>query len=320
MSKKYNLLNVITLFLFFPVLFLLLCNSSNLSYVVMESISQWLTKLFPTLFPFMMLQSFVRIIGIDYEIATIFNPILGKIFNLSKHGTYCLISGFLFGFPMGAKITSEYYQENVISKNEANRLLAFCNTFSPAYYVGFVFPALISFSEQKAHILIAAIYCIPLVFGIILGLFDKKHIEKNRQNINQSLYHENITENLFSKMQLSNYDNLKAIIMIGLNMILANLLRCICFLLPLDLNYQNLCSCFFEITIGLPLIYQSPILSAEQKIIFMLALLSFGGLSGIFQAFSFITKAKLSIRLYLFHKVILIGLTILTSIVVLYLY
>lgn len=309
MHRKIVCISKIILLIYFLMLFFLLISSNQVASYAMESICQWLTKIVPTLFPFMMLHSCMTISRSDLLLSKLFYPLFSKVFFVSKYGCYCIIVGFLFGFPMGAKVISQFYKEGKISELEANTLLGFCNTFSPAYYKGFVYPALLVLQPEKALFLFTSIYWIPLLFGCFLC---RKNLFHAAGNIHPYV-NDNKSINFLTSFQWACESNLKAIAMIGANMLIANILRCSLSYFPLADCYQDIFGCLFEVTIGLPLLYQNTLLTDMEKAIAMLVLLSFGGLSGIMQAFTFIVSAHLSTFNYIKNKILISILTMLIA-------
>lgn len=313
MSKQKILVKIVFLVIFILLIITILCNTAQISFLILESISQWLTKIIPTLFPFMMLQSCIHVLGLDHEIAKAIYPVIGKIFGISKNGCYCFLAGILFGFPMGAKVISEFYKENSLSEEEANRLLGFCNTFSPAYYIGFVYPAMLQLSPANSYLYIILLYLMPIILGLIMHMINHKKTSYIVNYKKENHFHLIPFSDFLSFIQKAGLQNLKATLMIGMNMIYSNMLRSLLLIIPIPLVYQNLIGSFYEITIGLPLIYNSTLLSANHKIIVMLGLISFGGLSGLFQTFTFILDAKLSCKTYLRNKFFLTCMTLLCA-------
>ncbi len=73
----------------------------------------------------MMISSIMVYSGADLELGSMLSRILKKIYKYSSFGLYAIFMGFFCGFPMGAKVVSELYGNDKISKSEANTLLAF---------------------------------------------------------------------------------------------------------------------------------------------------------------------------------------------------
>ena len=71
-------------------------------------------------------------------IAGIFGGVFRRIFRVSKNGTFAVLSGFLCGYPMGAKVTADLLRAGRISQDEARYLLSFCNNTSPVFIINFI--------------------------------------------------------------------------------------------------------------------------------------------------------------------------------------
>ena len=107
-----------------------------------EGLYQWAAKMVPTLFPFMMISSIMVYSGADLELGRMLSHVLKKLYRYSSYGLYALFMGFFCGFPMGAKVVSDLYEKEKISRSEADTLLSFCNNIGPAYFMGIIIPIL----------------------------------------------------------------------------------------------------------------------------------------------------------------------------------
>lgn len=95
-----------------------------------------LITVIPSLFPF-----FVLSILLNSTLSGFQLPFLGKIGQLCGIPTGAeplLISGFLGGYPVGAQGIAEAYKEGQLSRQTAQRMLAFCNNAGPAFLFGMV--------------------------------------------------------------------------------------------------------------------------------------------------------------------------------------
>ena len=98
----------------------------------------WYQVLVPTLLPFMIISSYLIKSNIISIYAPVLTPMFGKLFSTDSNGAYGIICGFLCGYPMGAKVISEMYDEQVFSKEHAEYLLSFCNNVSPGFISGYI--------------------------------------------------------------------------------------------------------------------------------------------------------------------------------------
>ena len=98
----------------------------------------WFNTVFPTLFPFMLISGLMMAGGGLDVISAIFGKALGRIFAVSGSGAFAVLTGFLCGYPMGAKAAADLMRSGRITKSEGQYLLSFCNNTSPAFIINFV--------------------------------------------------------------------------------------------------------------------------------------------------------------------------------------
>lgn len=103
-----------------------------------EGLLLWFQIIFPTLFPYLVATSLLLSSGGLSLIAGIFGGVFRRIFRVSKNGTFAVLSGFLCGYPMGAKVTADLLRAGRISQDEARYLLSFCNNTSPVFIINFI--------------------------------------------------------------------------------------------------------------------------------------------------------------------------------------
>lgn len=98
----------------------------------------WFNTVLPTLLPFLIVSDLLirtRAIRVVSRTAGIF---LRPILRVSDYGAYTVLAGFLCGYPMGSKITSDLLCSRRITFKEGGYLLSFCNNTSPMFVVSFV--------------------------------------------------------------------------------------------------------------------------------------------------------------------------------------
>ena len=92
----------------------------------------------PSLFPFFVLTSLLISLGFPSLLGRLLRAPMERLFRVSGSGASAVLLGFLGGYPTGARTVSELYAAGEIAKDEAERLLAFANNCSPAFFVSFV--------------------------------------------------------------------------------------------------------------------------------------------------------------------------------------
>lgn len=295
--------------LFVILLFCILTHPAlSLSYANM-GLKLWFGKMIPALLPFMILSGIMVRMKVTEKFSMVVYPVVHPLFRVRKNICYAMLIGFLCGFPMGARVVDDLYSREMITRREAEYLLAFCNNISPVYFCSFVLPLL---KRQLLFPYLIGMYGIPLLYGLVLrytffsdlGKTEQEKISHRRgaELVSCEQQHQDpsfigqLLEALNSSVQAS----VQNILTLGGYMILFNLLN----LLP-HLLLQNppvLIAPLLEITGGLSM------LEASLPLYSLLSL-SLGGLCCIAQTYSCIGQSGLSIGSYVRHKVLLTLLT-----------
>ena len=258
--------------------------------LALEALNLWFNKMIPALFPFMILSGLLINLNLSDRFASIFSPILRPIYRLSDFGLYCIIIGFLCGFPMGARVCAQQYERGNIGRKEATLLLAFCNNIGPIYFTGFVLQL---FPTEYILPYLFGMYGIPLVYGFFLRYTSFSDVKYEKKI---TAVHTNYLPSLFTELNHSIQTSLDAVTVLGGYMIFCNILNLIpIVLIPQQTFIQNMLGPVFEITSGL-----SNLPFKFRKLAFIL--LHFGGISCIAQTSSCIRNTDLSLREYVFHK------------------
>lgn len=124
----------------------------------------------PSLFPFFVLSMLLNKMGLPSLIGHILAPAAARLYGISGAGASALIVGLLGGYPAGAAYIAEMTDSSTITRNEGERLLAFCNNSGPAFIIGAVGGGI--FRSAKIGFLL---YGIHVLAAIITGLFFRSH-------------------------------------------------------------------------------------------------------------------------------------------------
>lgn len=281
-------------------------------YYAFTGLTLWFQKMIPALFPFMILSGIMIRMNLTEYFAVVLSPLLKPLFKVSGNGAYCIIMGFLCGFPMGAKVIADLYERNKLTKAEATYLLSFCNNIGPIYFTSFALPV-IGFPITLTYLF--GMYALPLIYGIILCRLPLSAITKHGSYGTINIYNINTDSKSRSKSNINSSSTgqllvhiddaiqsaIESITKLGGYMILFNLLNLIPTML-LPLSTLPICNLLLEITSGI-----SRIGNAHPYIV--LTALPFGGLSCMAQTYSIIKGTDLSIGNYFFHKCILTIIT-----------
>ncbi len=90
----------------------------------------------PSLFPFFVLSLLLTKLGFPRLLARFSAGAARRLFSVSGEGLAALFVGLCGGYPLGAACIAEQLRAGTIGREEAERLLGFCNNSGPAFLVG----------------------------------------------------------------------------------------------------------------------------------------------------------------------------------------
>lgn len=303
------------LLIFFVFLFfiLLLLDPKEALEGSNEGLLLWFHTVLPTLLPFIILTNLILRLDAVHSVCRFVSPVLGRLFGLDTYGCYALITGFLCGYPMGAKITADLLKENRLSKEDAQFLLGISNNASPMFFLGYVITQSLDCPQYKAHLLLI-LYGTPLFYACCTNIFRqiaqkinrKKRLQACSLPSSASLSISTSTNKRkafsFQIIDDSIMDGFETITRLGGYIILFAIIAKMAtvHLSTVTIFHQFLIGCI-EITNGVHTIGSStPFLA--HKIPLVITIVTFGGLSGIAQTKSMIQGTSLSLTQYVITK------------------
>ncbi|MDO4173796.1 MAG: hypothetical protein Q4D42_03430 [Eubacteriales bacterium] len=115
----------------------LLCRySADCADAVRAALQLCLTSAIPSLFPFFAASSLAVSCGLAQSLGNLFSPVMRHVFHLPGCGAAALFLGFLGGYPAGARMAAELWQNRLCTKEQAEALAAVCNNTGPAFLIG----------------------------------------------------------------------------------------------------------------------------------------------------------------------------------------
>ena len=272
----------------------------------------WLNTLIPTLLPFIILTNILIRTDNIHRFLQPFESLFHTLLGVSIWGGYVFVLGMLCGYPLGAKLASDLYSSQKISKKEALYLTTFCSNPSPAFVINYL-----SKSCLKDTVPAGVIFAGILSADLICMLFFRFVVYKNSIVSDLSRTDQNISGSLKPAADISPHENIldisvmngfETITRLGGYILLFSILAgCIRYYHPLPFFYQYLLLGFTEITTGLSLISSSG-LSDITRILMSAAATASGGLCILAQTRS-VLHHDLSILPYLVSKCICAVLT-----------
>ena len=305
MKKQDTLYQLLFTALSLYLIFLMLRYPALSLEYASTGLTLWFTKMVPTLLPFMILSGIMIRMNLTERFVGLLHPLLHRIYGTSRNGSYTIIMGFLCGFPMGARIVGELYEQHKLSREESALLLSFCNNIGPIYFLSYVIPTLGINRPGRPFLLM---YGIPLLYGLLLMRIRPMMTRtvsscENHPEVRSLRAEHPGSCSLLAAIDASVLSGLIGIARLGGYMVFFNLLNIV--FQPfqhVNTNILNIYRCLLEITSGIDC-------SGRSINFSILILLPFGGFSCIAQTYSMIRQTDLSLRPYLYHKAVQTAIT-----------
>lgn len=122
----------------------------------------------PSLFPFMVLCSFVTKSDICAEMQVLAKTVMRLLFKLPGDAFPAVIMGLVGGYPVGACMTAQLYKNKRLTHNQACRMMSFCVNSGPAFTIGAVGSAMLG-SRRTGMIIFASL----LISSLLIGFFSR---------------------------------------------------------------------------------------------------------------------------------------------------
>lgn len=128
---------------------------------------------FPSLLPFFILSEFLLGLGVVRGFGVLLEPLMRPLFSVPGIGAFALSMGLAAGYPMDAVITARFRSQNLCTRVEGERLLAFTNTADPLFMIGAVAVGMFK-SPAVGGLLALAHYISSFLVGVIFKLWGRK--------------------------------------------------------------------------------------------------------------------------------------------------
>ncbi|MGN0394957.1 MAG: hypothetical protein ACI4EF_06310, partial [Coprococcus sp.] len=217
-----------------------------------------------------------------------------------------VICGLFCGYPIGALTAGKLYDKNAISYKTACALLPLCNNVSPMFLCGYVHKKYTcNFIPLSVSIL--CIYMPQLLYAAVLILYAKLHKIKEAfpEGASYNRLHSAHSESAACDSPDNNIldSSIHTITIIGIYIVIFSIIENILSSKYCNIVYLDIFTCFFEITKGCEKLFCMNI-EPNIKTALILSLVSFGGISAIFQSIHLIKKSKLSLINYTTGKLL----------------
>lgn len=136
-------------------------------FASLRGLSIWWQVLFPALFPFFVISEVLLGLGIVHFLGKLLDPLMRPLFRLPGIGGFVVAMGYMSGYPVGARLTSQLWEQRLITRNEGERLVAFTTTSDPIFLIGAVSVGFFH-NVALAPVLAAAHYGSGFVIGFLM--------------------------------------------------------------------------------------------------------------------------------------------------------
>ncbi len=304
MSQSKNKQLVCVVVILFVIIFIAI-NPAIYTKSAYNGLVLWATIVLPSLLPFFF---FTKILSYMPQVYTLTKPLkkpIGKLYNCPPPASYICLMSIISGYPVGAKLTSEFYKNNLISSAQAHRIISFCSTSGPLFIIGSVGVSL--FCSKTCGFVIFASH---IIASLLNGLIYRKYkltdnndllptITTSNNILNDSMYN-----TIVSTMLVGGF--------ISISFVMIDMLNNIGLLTPINYVLSPITSTFgitsSAVTNGLLEVTRGCVDLSTQNInpyllsIVSCGLISFGGISVHLQSLVFLQECKIKYRYFLLTK------------------
>lgn len=258
----------------------------------------------PALFPFFFFTKILSGLNFGYDLGLVLKKPLGKVFRAPASSGYILAMSMLCGYPVGARLVSDFFEKGYLTEREAGSVSAFTSTSGPLFIVGTVGVGMLG-NKTAGFIILISHYISALLNGIIFRPKETSSVTLPARPL--ICYDSLLSEGIYSA--------LSSVAVVGGYVAIFNLVLDlftdvgIISLLSAPMQWaglgktaaQGTASCLVEITKGCLLLSESgyPLSVTAPLCAFGI---TFGGMSVTLQSLTFLGKSKISPLFYLLTK------------------
>lgn len=289
MTNKKNLY-LIYLLLFLEVLLIL--NSKAIISSVKDSSLMFIIKIFPSLFPTMLLGNLLIKNNVHLIIPNFVKRIFNKFFNFNEAITGLFITSMLTGTPSNAMYINEYIDKNIITEKEAEALLCSTHFINPLFVIGGV--GIGAFNSEKIGFLLLILSWTSNFFKAYLNRKNFKKINNDYVCLKQKSFIKSLTESINKSIN-------SLLMIFGIVTTFNILVTLIVNVFNISYTINCIISALLEMTGGI-IKLSSLNMSMLPKFILSYFFLNFGGICIQMQTFGMLENKKIRYGKYLIFR------------------
>ncbi|WP_420833064.1 sporulation integral membrane protein YlbJ [Shimazuella soli] len=292
----------------------------------------WWDVVFPAMLPFFITAELMMGFGVVHLLGVFFEPFMRPLFRVPGSGGFVMAVALISGNPMGAKLTTRLREQNLITKEEGERLVSFACTAGPLFIFGAI--AIGFFENPSVGMILAVVHyvsCFIVAFLMRFHAREKRltpsanHGGKRFIRAFSAMHHariadgrpigqmlgEAVTSAVQTLLMIGGFVIIFSVLIhvftyVGITALLASILQPILQLLHLsDIISIPLVAGILEMTIGSQMIseYTSNV-SLLVQLAFVSLFLGWNGLSIHAQVASVLSKSDIRYRPYFFARIL----------------
>ena len=280
-------------------------NPAKYSAVCLSGLNVYATTVLPALLPFIFLTLLLSNVINSKVLAKVFNPVCKFLYRENGLLGYIQIMSFVSGYPIGAKLLSEFARKNAISKSNAEKISVCTSTSGPAFVIASV--GAITLNDRFAGIILFMCHILSAVFN---GIIFRKYAVY--QPIPPLFTSNEKQKNLFYECAFSCFTACLTVgVFVAFFFVFSQVLQDTKLLFPFEFLFSLLFKDTKKATAfvaGLIECTKGCVMMASTKGLLKLplicAIISFGGISVIVQSVAFLKQANLSVKPFILGKLI----------------
>jgi sporulation integral membrane protein YlbJ len=283
-GKKKISFNFVLALVFVFITFAMVFDPEKYINVSLTALLVFATVILPAIFPFLIFSKFLTKFGVVDFFSRIITPITRFLFKTNGVGAYVFTISVISGYPVGAKITSDLFEEGRIDRANAIKIMTFSACSGPMFILGTVGIGMF-LSATAGYIML-----VSHILGAILNGVLYRNIFKGENKLEKIKSPQLSDDEFLSKTALSSANSMMIVgTYILLFFVIIEFFTSLFALTPGVLSV--LLSGFLEITRACQ---ELSILNISLCLKTVLAtfIITFGGLSTLVQSMAFLKKMK----------------------------
>lgn len=305
--KKYS--NLIIIIVTFTILIFILLNKTLVSNTIINSFYIWFNTLVPSMLPMFIISDILINYNFTKYIPKVIISFISKLFNISTNATLVILLSLVSGFPLNAMNIITSYNNNLITKSEAEHLLLFNHFPNPLFVLNTIGIMYLNNNKYGIIILLSTI-----LSNILLGVITRRsNTLTNINSISNFDKSQTFTEIFSNSIKKS----INSLLMISVTVCLFLILNTLIINIFNLNNYISLIiKSILEMTMALKDLSGMNI-NAIYKVIISSGIISFGGLSIHMQVISILDE-KIRYKNYFIGRICQVLLSSIISLILFY--